>query len=145
AIFLGVAAFLLNVVMGRLVGSQREQIALLKAFGYGRRQVATHYGQLALLVAGVGVLPGLALGAWSGRAIAGLYRDFYSFPFLDWSLRPSLVLAAVAFAAGAAAVGTFGGLRRAWALPPAEAMRPEAPATFRPTLAERLGLGRLLD
>lgn len=145
AIFLGVAAFLLNVVMGRLIGSQREQIALLKAFGYGRRQVAAHYGQLALLVAGVGVLPGLALGAWAGRAIADLYRDYYSFPFLEWSLHPSLVLAAVAFAAGAAAIGTFSGLRRAFALPPAEAMRPEAPASFGPTWAERLGLGRLLD
>ncbi|MEE9543702.1 MAG: ABC transporter permease, partial [Thermodesulfobacteriota bacterium] len=33
-IFLAVAAFLLNVVVGRMVGTQREQIALLKAFGY---------------------------------------------------------------------------------------------------------------
>lgn len=144
-IFLGVAAFLLNVVMGRLIGAEREQIALLKAFGYGRWQVAVHYGQLALLLAAVGVLPGLALGAWAGRAIADLYMEYFSFPFLQWSLRPSLVLAALAFAVGAAAIGTFNGLRRAWALPPAEAMRPEAPSTFRTTLAERLGLGRLLD
>lgn len=34
AIFLGVAAFLLNVVLGRLVAAQREQIATLKALGY---------------------------------------------------------------------------------------------------------------
>ncbi|MEZ5582595.1 MAG: hypothetical protein R3F37_07365 [Candidatus Competibacteraceae bacterium] len=33
-IFLGVAAFLLNVVITRLIGLQREQIAALKAFGY---------------------------------------------------------------------------------------------------------------
>ena len=37
AIFLGVAAFLLNVVLSRLVGTQREQIAALKAFGYAQR------------------------------------------------------------------------------------------------------------
>jgi putative ABC transport system permease protein len=34
AIFLGVAAFLLNVVVSRLVATQREQIAALKALGY---------------------------------------------------------------------------------------------------------------
>ena len=34
-IFLGVAAFLLNLVMSRIVGTQRLQIATLKALGYG--------------------------------------------------------------------------------------------------------------
>lgn len=145
AIFLGVAAFLLNVVIGRLIGAQREQVALLKAFGYGRWQVAAHYGQLALLLASVGVLPALALGAWLGRMIADLYMEYFSFPFLEWSLQPSVVIAAVAFAVAAAAIGTAGGLRRVFALPPAEAMQPEPPASFRPTLLERIGLARLLD
>ena len=44
-IFLGVAAFLLNVVVTRLVGTQREQIAALKAFGYSNPSVALHYLQ----------------------------------------------------------------------------------------------------
>ena len=145
AIFLGVSAFLLNVVIGRLIGAQREQIALLKAFGYSRWEVGVHYAQLSLLVSSAGVLPGLALGAWIGRAMADLYVEYFSFPYLAWSLQPSVVLAALAFAVAAAAIGTFAALRRAFALPPAEAMRPEAPATFRPTLTERIGLGALLD
>ncbi len=144
-IFLGVSAFLLNVVVGRLIGAQREQIALLKAFGYSRWEVGWHYGQLGLLVAGAGVLPGLALGAWSGRALAGVYMDYFRFPYLEWSLPPSVVVLAFAFALAVAAFGTFGGLRRAFGLPPAEAMRPEVPASFRPTLVERLRLGALLD
>lgn len=145
AIFLGVSAFLLNVVVGRLIGAQREQIALLKAFGYSRWEVSAHYAQLSLLVSGAGVLPGLALGAWAGHALASLYVEYFSFPYLAWSLQPSVVLAAFAFAVAAAAIGTFAALRQAFALPPAEAMRPEAPATFRPTLTERIGLGALLD
>ncbi|TWI12042.1 FtsX-like permease family protein [Aerolutibacter ruishenii] len=145
AIFLGVTAFLLNVVLGRLVASQREQIALLKAFGYSRLQVATHYAQLVLMVVTAGILPGLALGAWMGRAIAGIYREYYRFPYLEWSLDPSLVLMAAAFAIGAGTLGTFAALVRVHRLAPAEAMRPEAPATFRPLLLERLGLGRWVD
>jgi putative ABC transport system permease protein len=46
AIFLGVAAFLLNVVVSRLVATQREQIAALKALGYANRAIAAHYLKL---------------------------------------------------------------------------------------------------
>ena len=144
-IFLAVTAFLLNVVLGRLVASQREQVALLKAFGYTRLQVAVHYGQLVLMMAAAGVVPGLALGAWLGHAIANIYREYYRFPYLTWSVDPSLVVMAVAFAVSAGALGTFAALARVHRLAPAEAMRPEAPAAFRPLLLERLGLGRLLD
>ena len=144
-IFLGVSAFLLNVVIGRLVSAQREQIAVLKAFGYSRWEVSVHYGQLVVLMVSVGILPGLALGAWMGRGMARLYMTFYRFPFLEWSLPPAVLAAACGFALGAAALGTAGGLRRAFRLSPAEAMRPEAPPVFRRTLTERLGLGALLD
>lgn len=145
AIYLGVSAFLLNVVVGRLVSTQREQIAVLKAFGYGRWEVGLHYAQLVLLMVGLGVLPGLALGAWMGRRVADIYMDFYRFPFLAWSIPPSVVALAFVFALAAAALGTITGLRRAFALPPAEAMRPESPSVYRRTLLERLGLGALLD
>ncbi|MFM8769752.1 MAG: ABC transporter permease, partial [Rubrivivax sp.] len=43
AIFLGVAAFLLNVVVSRMVATQREQIAALKALGYANQALAAHY------------------------------------------------------------------------------------------------------
>ncbi|MBX3725061.1 MAG: FtsX-like permease family protein [Xanthomonadales bacterium] len=143
AIFLGVTAFLLNIVLGRLIAGQREQIAVLRAFGYGRGQVAAHYGQLALAMVAVGILPGLLLGAWMGEAMAGLYTEFYSLPYLRWRLPAGLVLLSLGFAVAAAAIGTAAALVRVFALTPAEAMRPEAPARFRRGLVERLGLGRL--
>jgi len=145
AVYLTVVAFLLNVVVGRLISTQREQIAVLKAFGYSRWEVGLHYGQLVLLMVSSGVLPGLALGAWLGRGMARMYMDFYRFPFLDWSLRPEVVLLAFGFALAAAVLGTVGALRRAFAMPPAQAMRPEAPPVFHHTLTERFGLGALLD
>ena len=43
SIFLGVSAFLINVVMSRTINSQREQIAALKAFGYSNLEVGWHY------------------------------------------------------------------------------------------------------
>jgi putative ABC transport system permease protein len=137
AIFLGVSAFLLNVVIGRLIGTQREQIAVLKAYGYGRLELSLHYGQLALLMVGAGVLP--------GSGLARIYTDFFRFPFLAWSLQPYVVALACGFAFTAASIGTIGALLRVFRLAPAEAMRPEAPPLFRASLTERLGLGALLD
>jgi putative ABC transport system permease protein len=64
-IFLGVAAFLLNVVFTRLVGTQRDQVAILKAFGYSTLDVALHYGLIVTLIC----LIGSALGV-AGRRLA---------------------------------------------------------------------------
>ncbi|MDY0022432.1 ABC transporter permease [Arenimonas caeni] len=130
-VFLAVAAFLLNIVIGRLVNTQREQIAVLKAFGYSRWEVGRHYAALVGLMVGAGLVPGVLVGAWLGRGMADLYADFFRFPSLDWSLDAGVLALAVAFAAAVAALGTATGLHRAFALSPAEGMRPEAPPVFR--------------
>lgn len=144
-IFLAVAAFLLNIVVARLIGLQREQIGVLKAFGYRHLDLGLHYLKLVLLIALVGALGGTLLGAWSGRAMGDLYLEFYRFPYLQYTLRPPVLLTAVALTTGAAVVGVLRAVRRAVRLAPAEAMRPPPPAHYRPTILERLGLARLLD
>lgn len=145
AIFLAVAAFLLNIVVTRLISLQREQVAVLKAFGYRDVEVGLHYLKLVLIIAAVGTLLGTLAGIWAGRAMGALYLEFYRFPYLEYTLRPRVVVVAVALTAGASLVGVLRAVRRAVSLPPAEAMRPAPPPTFRRTLVERLGLERLLD
>jgi len=49
-IFLSVAAFLLNVVPARLVGTHREQIAALKAFGDTKTPIGPHYPKPAFTI-----------------------------------------------------------------------------------------------
>ena len=57
-VFLAVAAFLLNVVLSRIISVQRTQVAAMKAVGYSNRDVALHYTKLALVVAFAGgVIP----------------------------------------------------------------------------------------
>jgi putative ABC transport system permease protein len=144
-IFLGVAAFLLNVVVSRLISTQREQIAALKAFGYSNLAVGVHYLKLVLLIVLLGLAGGLALGTWLGQGMSHLYMEFYRFPFLKYRLRPSVAIAAALVSFLAGTLGTLYAVRRAARLPPAEAMRPEPPTVYRETLVERLGLKRLLS
>ena len=145
SIFLGVAAFLLNVVLTRTVGTQREQIAALKAFGYSRWEVMAHYLKFVGVIVLAGVILGVVVGAWLGRELTGLYTQFFRFPIFTFTLDPMVVLLAAGLTGGAAVLGTFTAVRHATALPPAEAMKPEPPATYSHTLVERIGLHRLLS
>lgn len=144
AIFLAVSAFLLNVVMARLIGLQREQIAVLKAFGYTRAEIAWHYLKFVLVLVFAGSVLGVLAGAYLGRGMTALYVQFFKLPVFDYRLDPGVVLWAVVLTGAATVVGTLAAVRRAVVLPAAEAMRPEPPAEYRVSLVERLGLHRLL-
>lgn len=144
AIFLGVATFLLHVVLSRLVATQREQIAVLKAFGYGPLRIGVHYLELALVCVALGSLAGVALGLWWAAEINRLYGQFYRFPVLRFAPSGTVVAIAVGVSALAALGGAASAVRRVLRLPAAEAMRPEAPARFRPGWLERSGLAARL-
>jgi putative ABC transport system permease protein len=144
AIFLGVTAFLLHLVLSRLVSVQRDQIAVLKAFGYPHAQIARHYLELALVPVVTGALAGTLLGIWFASALAGVYARFFQFPDARFEPQGAVIAAAVLVAVAAALAGALDAVRKAVALPPAEAMRGDAPATFRPSWLERSDLGRHL-
>lgn len=143
-LFLGVATFLLNVVMSRLVDGQREQIAALKALGYGNLTIGLHFVQLVVLVVLLGTAVGAGLGAIMGDAMVDLYHQYFRFPRLEFTLQPRLVVSSAALAGSAGLLGTIVAVRRAVSLPPAEAMRPPVPPTYRRGLLTRIGLPYVL-
>jgi putative ABC transport system permease protein len=139
-IFLAVAVFLIHIILSRLIALQRPQIGLLKAFGYGNTAVGLHYLAFALAVVFAGSLPGTLLGLWLGGLLGEVYQQFYRFPVFYSRIRPELVFLVVLISCAAAGLGAFSSVRRAVFLPPAEAMRPEAPARFQAGFIEKLGL-----
>jgi len=145
AMFMGIAAFLLNVVIGRLVAMQREQVASLKAFGYSNFAVLWHYLKMVSVIVIVGVVSGTVLGVWLGEVLSALYMKFYHFPYLKFSLQPGTVVEAALASLLAAAAGAVFAVWRAASLRPAQAMRPEPPARYRETWVEKLGLKRWLS
>jgi putative ABC transport system permease protein len=140
AIFLGVAAFLLNVVVSRLVATQREQIAALKALGYPNRSIAAHYLKLVMVIVLAGLLLGVALGDWMGTRLTGLYAEFFYFPSFEHRIAPWLLFVSFGITMATAVLGTLNAILATVRLAPAEAMRPPAPGRYRRTLFERLGL-----
>lgn len=141
-IFLGVAAFLINAVLSRLVITQRGPVGLLKSFGYSNSSVAGHYVKYSLVAVFAGTIAGVPSGIWLGRGLAKLYADFFRFPNFHFVASPTVIGSAVIISVAAACVGALGALRSIATLPPAEAMRPSGPSRFRPGILERLGLQR---
>jgi putative ABC transport system permease protein len=145
AIFIGVAAFLLNVVISRTVSTQREQIAALKAIGYSNFDVGVHYTKLVLFIVLIGVVAGTGTGVWLAKGLGKIYMEFYRFPYFDFELRPSVAVAAIMITAGSALLGTLRAVRQAALLPPAQAMRPEPPMNYKKTVLEKIGLEPILS
>ncbi len=144
-VILGVAVFLLALVLSRMVATQRMQIGTLKALGYGNGAVGRHYAAMAVALVGAGSVVGVAGGYLLGDALSSIYMRYYRFPAMLYEAEPAVGIAAVALALAVALAATWGSVRRAVRLAPAEAMRPEPPPTYRASWPERAGMGRLLS
>jgi putative ABC transport system permease protein len=138
AIFLAVAGFLLHVVTARLIATQREQVAALKALGYRNRTIALHYLKLVAPMVLAGYALGLALGDWLGSVITGLYAEFFRFPVFEHRIPLSLALTGFAIVSVTAVLGTLTAIAATVRLAPAEAMLPPAPGRYRRALVERI-------
>jgi putative ABC transport system permease protein len=143
-IFLAVAAFLLNLVLSRIVASQREQVGMLKAYGCGTATLVRHYATIALIPVAVGSAAGCLVGLWAANAIAGMYQEFFRFPGARFSPSAGVFVTAVLASLAAALAGALSAVRRVAKLAPADAMRAEAPARYAHGVIERLRLDRLL-
>jgi putative ABC transport system permease protein len=92
-----------------------------------------------------GAIAGSLGGLLVGGKIVNMYHLFFRFPHLDFRLSERAMMAAILVSTLAALAGVYGAVRRATRIPPAEAMRPEPPADYRPAVVERTGIGSHLS
>ncbi len=144
-IFLGVAAFLINIVLTRLVESEREIIGLLTAFGYRNRKIVWHYTKLALVLSFPGLILGLILGSWMGRGLAGLYQQFFVFPVLTYRAGTDVILLSCFVAVAVVILGAAQTVQRISKLTAAEAMRPPVPPNYSGGVARLIAKLKKLD
>jgi putative ABC transport system permease protein len=144
-IFLVVAAFLTNMVLARIIATERSEIGLMKAFGYRNTEIGWHYARMVIAITAVGIVLGWVIGAVFGKVSTELYAEFYRFPLLIFEPKPSSFAAGALVSLGAALTGTLGSMHRAAALPPAEAMRPPSPPLYRRTRLSTSRLAAWLD
>ncbi|SPE51059.1 conserved membrane hypothetical protein [Verrucomicrobia bacterium] len=144
-VFLTVGTFMTNAVLSRLLALQREQIAILKAFGFPNRQIMVHYLKFAIVMVAGGMAIGTVGCLILGRQMLSMYHRFFRFPVLEFRPEYQAFVLAIGVSVAAAILGVIHSVRTAARLPPAEAMRPAPPANYRPAWLERTGIGRFLS
>ena len=137
-LFLGVAALVLNVLLGRLVAQQRTVIGTLRALGYPTSKLIRHYLTYGLVVGLLGGLAGIAMGWWIQSEMVAMYHEFFALPGLVSRLHIDVALAGVAISVLFAVAGTWKGVQGAAQLAPADAMRPPPPERGGRVLPERI-------
>ncbi|MCG8403052.1 MAG: ABC transporter permease [Firmicutes bacterium] len=145
-IFLGIAAAIQFVILGRMIRSQRLQIGVMKALGYNNRQVMLHYTGYSVLVAlcgaGLGTVLGLALASVMSQA----YAVFFNLPATIGGVNTQAILYGFILSLTISTLAGLTASRGVTAIKPAEAMRPEPPKSGGKTLIENLSwLWRRLD
>ena len=66
----------------------------------------------------------------------GLYNQYFRFPILDYRMSTDVAVASIVGALVVATLGAWSAVRRAVRIPPAEAMRPEPPASYHRSVFE---------
>lgn len=126
-IFLGVAAFVIHIVVRRMVDQQRTQIGLICALGYGKLTVLWHYTCYALLIGIAGCIPGVLGGYWLAAKLTVMYNIFFRFPTLRVIFLPEQAVLAFLLSTGMCAIGALWSAWHVLGIQPAVAIRPQAP------------------
>ncbi|MDD4735994.1 MAG: FtsX-like permease family protein, partial [Kiritimatiellae bacterium] len=137
ALFLAVAAMVLNVLMTRIAQQQRTIVGTLKALGYSNRLIFTHYIQFGITVGFAGGLGGWAIGWWMSGYMTHMYQAVFEFPSLANTFYPGIMAAAMLISVVFAILGTLHGVKTVARLNPAEAMRMPAPPAGGAVFLER--------
>ena len=138
-LFFVISAFLVNMVLGRLITLEREQIGLFKAVGYSNGAISWHYIKLAMGIGLFGVLLGWAVGISVAYWMATYYTVFFHFPYLIYITSPDTYAISAMAGIGAAVIGAARSVLKTTQLSPAVAMSPPAPTRFKQNIFDKIG------
>lgn len=138
AIFLAVAALVLNILMTRWSEQQRTVVGTLKALGYSDAQVFGHFLKFGLVIGLLGGVMGCIAGYFLAEWVTSIYRQFYEMPDLHNRFYLGKMVLGMAVSLACALLGAAQGARGVLKLKPAEAMRPKPPRAGGAILLERV-------
>ncbi len=137
-LFLAVAGVILYITQSRMVEQQRTQIGTLMALGIPLKKIRLHYMGFGAVTGLAGGLAGGMLGYSMADPMAGFYRMYFNLPEVTAPLSAAYLLEGILlagiFCSGTSWIiaGVIGKMR------PAQALRPPAPKTARPSFLERI-------
>ncbi|MCR4399648.1 MAG: ABC transporter permease, partial [Syntrophomonadaceae bacterium] len=137
AIFLGIAALIEFVMLGRMVRSQRVPIGTMKALGYPNLVIMWYYATYAMVVGLVGALAALGPGIALASYFSGIYATFFNLPEVVGGVNLQAMVTGLCLSVGTGALAGFTASRGVVAIQPAESMQQEPPRQVGRVFLER--------
>jgi putative ABC transport system permease protein len=138
-LFLGIACFSIYILLSRLVYTQRPFIGVMRAMGYDRRQILTHYLSFALIIGVLGAFFGALTGFGLSYFITSVYAKTLGFPLIRISIYWSILFQGMALALLFCGIAGLVPAAKSARLDPSKAMRGETLETiYRKPLMERI-------
>lgn len=134
--FLAIAAAIQFVIQRRMVRIQRTQIGVMKALGYGNRQIIRHYMAYGVMVALAGSVAGIILGLLLSGLISQTYTQYFNLPGGLQGFNSQAVINGLLLSLGVGIIAGWTSSRSILVLSPAEAMRPEPPKSGGKSMVE---------
>lgn len=127
SIFLGIAALIELVMLGRMVKIQRLQIGTMKAIGYSSFQIMLHYTEYALAIGLLGSLLGIIPGILFASSMSALYASIFNLPEITGGVNLQAIFYSIILSLGVSAIAGLAASRGVLGVRPAESMRPLSP------------------
>jgi putative ABC transport system permease protein len=128
-LFMSISVFMLYIMMKRTIQNQRITLGTMKALGLYRKDILLYYMKLGGISGLFGSIFGAILGSYGGVALNEYYTLYFHIPVMSVDTKPLLIAMAIGGGLGVTLLGSYLAGRTAFALRPAEAMRPAAPET----------------
>lgn len=135
--FMLIAAGIQFVILRRMIRAQRMQIGLLKALGYSDRQVMLHYTYYGVTVGLAGAAAGTVCGLLLSGVISATYAQYFNLPGGVAVYNLQTIFNGFLMSLGTGIIAGLSASRKAAAINPAEAMRPEPPLSSGHSILER--------
>ncbi|MBU1942874.1 MAG: FtsX-like permease family protein [Actinobacteria bacterium] len=138
-LFLGIACFSIYILLSRLVYTQRPFIGVMRAMGYARKDILTHYLSFALAIGVLGAVLGVAAGYGLSYFITTVYASTMGVPLVHVEVYWAVLFQGASLALLFCAFAGFVPAARSARLDPSKAMRGETLETqYKKPLLERI-------
>ncbi|MFH1149907.1 MAG: FtsX-like permease family protein [Actinomycetota bacterium] len=138
-LFLGIACFSIYILLSRLVYTQRPFIGVMRAMGYARKDILTHYLSFALAIGVLGAVLGVAAGYGLSYFITTVYASTMGVPLIHVEVYWAVLFQGASLALLFCAFAGFIPAARSARLDPSKAMRGETLETqYKKPLLERI-------
>jgi len=137
--YLGSAAIIIAIIIGRIVKNHRVAIGILKAMGYSNGAILMHYTKYSFFIGILGGGLGIVAGIRASTFIVQIYtRVFIDIPVIPEQIFPGQIILGILVTSAFTISSGLWGSRSILRITPAESMRPEAPK-----LGKRIFLDRV--